>query len=332
VTYLGGADGPRPDDVTISPEDGGRSGLSLGLFKALQMVHAGALKDAFRDFVVVDLETTDKDTATCDIVELGAVRVRDGRVVDRYSQLVRPRVEMTEGARQTHGITDEQLRDQPTLDGVWAGFRAFCGDDILVAHNGNGFDFPILRRLGGELPEGADFVSFDSLPLARDLHPGSRKLEDLAHHFGIELPQAHRAYDDAHALALVFLRLQEEKLARARKTALVHLLDYLGLALALSGPKSLNPEAKGLWSVASAFALGRFSDCLEHYRLERAAPTAFDAPSMDEVIRLLGGQRKLEAGRKVKAADDAIRPPWPGCGGSWMRHRSRRWPSSCANS
>ena len=71
VTYLGGADAPRPDDLTISPGDGGRSGLSLGLFKALQMVHAGALQDAFRDFVVVDLETTDKDPATCDIVELG---------------------------------------------------------------------------------------------------------------------------------------------------------------------------------------------------------------------------------------------------------------------
>ena len=73
----------------------------------------------------------------------------------------------------------------------------------------------------------------DSLPLARDLHPGSRKLGDLAHFFKVELPQAHRAHEDATALALVFLRLQAEKLARARKTALANLLDYLGLALAL---------------------------------------------------------------------------------------------------
>ncbi|HEV8196117.1 MAG TPA: UvrD-helicase domain-containing protein [Gemmatimonadales bacterium] len=304
VAYLDGAALPREDDVTISPQAGGRPGLALGLFKALQMVHAGALQDAFRDFVSVDLETTDKDIATCDIVELGAVRVREGRVVDRYQQLVRPRVPITEGAQKTHGITEEQLRDQPTLDQVWAGFKEFCGTDILVAHNGNGFDFPILRRLGGELLEGDEFVTFDSLPLARDLHPGSRKLEDLAHHFGIALPQAHRAHDDAHALALVFLRLQAEKLARARKTALVHLLDYLGLALALSDAKTLTEEAKGLWKVARAFALGRFSDCLEHYRLERAAPGAFDAPSMDEVIRRLGGQRRLEQYRMVKAAGE----------------------------
>jgi DNA polymerase III epsilon subunit-like protein len=104
---------------------------------------------------------------------------------------------MTEGARKTHGITDEQLRDQPTLDQVWPAFRAFCGDDVLVAHNGNGFDFPILRRLGAELPGGADFVSFDSLPLARALHPGSRKLEELAHYYGVPLEKAHRADEDA---------------------------------------------------------------------------------------------------------------------------------------
>jgi superfamily I DNA/RNA helicase len=304
VAYLDESGGPGPDDLVITARDGGGYGLSLGLFKALQMVHTGALQDAFRDFVVVDLETTDKDTATCDIVELGAVRVRDGLVVDQYQQLVRPRVPMTEGARQTHGISDEELRNQPTLDLVWQAFRKFCGDDILVAHNGNGFDFPILRRLGDELVEGGDFVTFDSLPLARALHPGSRKLGDLAHHFGIELPRAHRAYEDARVLAQVFVRLQAEKLARARKTALVHLLDYLGLALALSDPERLTGEAKQFWKISQSFALGRYSDCLEYYRLQRAAPGAFDAPSVDKVIGLLGGMRKLEQLRKERTADE----------------------------
>lgn len=304
VGYLDGPDPRRPEDVTIAPRDGGRYGLALGLFKALQMVHAGTLKDAFRDFVAMDLETTDKDVATCDIVELGAVRVRDGVVAGEYHQLVRPRVPVTEGARQTHGITDEMLRGQPTLAEVWPAFRMFCAGDILVAHNGNGFDFPILRLLGDELPEGGDFVTFDSLPLARDLHPGSRKLENLAHHFGIDAGTAHRAIDDARTLALVFLRLQTEKLARARKTALVHVLDYLGLALALSDPEKLIGEAEQFWKMSRVFALGRYSDCLEYYRLARAAPGAFDAPSMERVIQKLGGQRELERVRKEKAADE----------------------------
>lgn len=304
VAYLDGSAAPKPDDVSISPRDGGGYGLALGLFKALQMVHAGTLRDAFRDFVAMDLETTDKDTATCDIVELGAVRVRDGVVAAEYHQLVSPRVPVTEGARQTHGITDEMLRDQPTLEQVWPGFRTFCAGDVLVAHNGNGFDFPILRRLGDELAEGGDFVTFDSLPLARDLHPGSRKLENLAHHFGIDAGTAHRAIDDARTLALVFLRLQTEKLARARKTALVHLLDYLGMALALSDPARLTGEAEQFWKISRTFALGRYSDCLEYYRLARAAPEAFDAPSMEQLIHKLGGQRELERVRKAKAADE----------------------------
>lgn len=304
VGYLDGKELPRDDDVIIAPQDGGRSGLAFGVFKAMQMVRAGALQDAFRDFVVVDLETTDKDPASCDIVELGAVRVRDGKVVDQYHQLVRPRVPITEGARQIHGIADEDLVGQPTLEQSWPAFRRFCGDDILVAHNGNGFDFLILRRLGADLVEGGDFVSYDSLPLARHLHPGSRKLGDLAHAFGIELPQAHRAHEDARALALIFVHLQAEKLARARKTALVHLLDFLGLAFVLSDASTLSDEAKRLLPVARAFALGRYSDCLEHYRLERASPGAADAPSLDEVIQRLGGRRKLEKYRKEKRAGE----------------------------
>ena len=304
IGYRDGKESPRDDDVILEPRDGGPAGLGFGVFKALQLVRAGALKDAFRDFVAVDLETTDRDTATCDIVELGAVRVRDGQVVDVYRQLVRPRVAMTAGARETHGITDQDLEHQPTLDQVWPRFRAFCGDDILVAHNGNGFDFPILRRLGAELAGGGEFVTYDSLPLARDLHPGSRKLGDLAHFFQIELPQAHRAHEDAKALALVFLRLQAEKLARARKTALAHLLDYLGLAFALSDPGKLTAEATRLLPITRAFALGRFSDCLEHYRLERSAPGASGAPSLEEVIQRLGGRGKMAKYRKEKRAED----------------------------
>ena len=102
----------------------------------------------------------------------------------------------------------------------------------------------------------------------------------------------------------MFLRLQTEKLARARKTALVHLLDYLGLALALSDPARFIGEAEQFWKISRAFALGRYSDCLEYYRLARAAPEAFDAPSMEQLIQKLGGQRELERIRKEKAADE----------------------------
>jgi ATP-dependent DNA helicase UvrD/PcrA len=304
VFYLDDHARPGEDDLEITLQDGGRSGLALGMFKALQLVSSSVLQDAFRDFVSVDLETTDLDRLTCDIVELAAFRVRGGAIVAEYHQLVRPRVPITEGATQIHGITDEAVRDMPSLEEVWPAFRAFCGDDILVAHNGNEFDFPVLRRLGDELLEGGNFVTFDSLPLARNLHSGSCRLGELAHAFGIELAQAHRAAADARTLALVFVELQARKLARARKTALSHLLDYLGLALVLSDESSFTAEARELLTVAKAFALGRYSDCLEHYRMDRSSPAAFDAPTLDEVIRRLGGQRKLEQYRQQRRAGE----------------------------
>ncbi|MGQ0702030.1 MAG: UvrD-helicase domain-containing protein [Gemmatimonadales bacterium] len=291
------------DEVVIRPEDGGRYGLAFGLFKALQLLHTQALEDAFRDFVAVDIETSGFDRTTCEIIDLGAVRVRNGQMAGVFSELVRPRGPVAEESRRVHHITDDMLAGKPTLEAVWPAFRAFCGEDILIAHNGNQYDFHILRRLGGELGGGADFVTFDSLLLARQLHPGSRKLEHLAEAYGIEPPK-HRAVDDARTLAQVFPRLSAEKLARARKTALSHLLDYLGLALVLSEPGSVPAEAAGILPIAKAFALGRYSDCLEHYQAERKQPGAEPVPTPEEVIELLGGRRKLLEYRREKGADE----------------------------
>src|SRR5207237_600365 len=80
---------------------------------------------------------------------------------------------------------------------VWPRIAEFCGTDILVAHNGYQFDFPLLRRLTGAEP-----CTYDTLPLARELHSGSAKLQDLAARFGIDPGVSHRALDDPRALAL----------------------------------------------------------------------------------------------------------------------------------
>src|ERR1019366_6226806 len=95
------------------------------------------------------------------------------------------------------------------------------------------------------------------------------KLVDLARAFGVDPGQSHRALDDTRALALVFLALGEAKVARARKTALDNLLDYLGIALALCNDESLNTEAQRLKKLTRTFALGRYTNCLDLYREER---------------------------------------------------------------
>jgi hypothetical protein len=193
-----------PEDAEpIEPADCPSTGLALGLFKALQVVSTRKGDAALGNFTAVDIETTDKDVATAEIVDLAAVRVRNGAIVAEWSSLVKPRVPMHAAAAATHGITEAELSTAPYFEDVWAGFRDFCGKDVLVAHNGYRFDFPILERMSRPLG-GHAFVTYDTLVLARELHPGSRRLSDLALRFGVSTGQSHRALDDSRALARCF--------------------------------------------------------------------------------------------------------------------------------
>src|SRR5437870_1990195 len=120
---------------------------ALTLFKALQLLHAKELDTALERYVTFDLETTDKDVEVCEVVEVGAVRVVGGEIVDRFHSLVRPYRPMTPGATKVHGYTDGDVRNARPFAEVWPEFRAFIGDDVLIAHNGQHFDIPVLRRL-----------------------------------------------------------------------------------------------------------------------------------------------------------------------------------------
>jgi DNA polymerase III epsilon subunit-like protein len=269
------------------------------VFKAAQLVRSRGFTNAFRDFTAIDVETTDRDVATAELVEMAAVRVRDGVIVDEFHSLVKPRVGIAQGATRTHGITMDAVSDAPYFEEVWPRFHEFCGRDMLVAHNGYQFDFPILQRMAG-----VSLCTYDTLPLARDLHPGSAKLPDLARHFGIDPGASHRALDDTRTLARVFLALGEAKVVRARKTALPNLLDSLAVALALSEDGELDEEALLLQRLARPFALGRYSDCLEHYRVERELAADNTIPTVAELIERLGGENNMERIRATKNADD----------------------------
>src|SRR5213082_92064 len=206
---------------------------ALILFKALQLLHARELDTALERYVTFDLETTDKDVEVCEVIEIGAVRVVGGEIVDRFHSLVRPYRPITPGATKVHGYTDGDVRNARPFAEVWPEFRAFIGDDVLIAHNGQHFDIPVLRRLAAGR-EGVDtLVFYDTLPLVRSLSRDSAKLEDLALRFGIDRGRAHHALDDAVTLARVYRELERQRGIRARKAILANLLDYLGLAFAL---------------------------------------------------------------------------------------------------
>jgi DNA polymerase III epsilon subunit family exonuclease len=286
----------RESDVVVRAADGGDAGLALTLFKALQQLHARGLDTALRRYVTFDLETTDNDVATCDIVEIGAARVIDGAVVARFRQLLRPARPISAAAARVHGYTDADVSDAPTFARVWPEFRAFVGGDVLVAHSGQKFDVPVLKRAVAAVAapgDGAgDLVFYDTLPLARSLAKGSARLTDLAARFGIDPGRPHHALDDAVTLAQVFGELERERLVRARKSLLVNLLDYLGLSLAFEPRATHGGEGQVLFQVARFYALGRYSDCLAFYAAERAR-TGAASPSVDEVIARLGGAKLM---------------------------------------
>jgi DNA polymerase III epsilon subunit family exonuclease len=290
VRLLGPDDHPQPRDLVLRADEADPGELVVRLFKALQLEHVRDSAEPFPSYVTFDLETTGTDVASCEIVEIGAALVEGGWVVDRFHSLVRPVQSVPASATDVHGYGDADLAAAPAFAEVWPKFRTFVGDRILVAHNGQQFDIPVLRRLA----DTAELLFFDTLPLARALSDESAKLEALAERFGVPLARAHHALDDAEALAGVFGALWRERQRRARTTSLVNLLDFLGLSLALAEDPGTDQDRHALAEVGHIYALGRYSSCLDYYAGERERAGRDDAPTRDAVVERLGGRRLLE--------------------------------------
>jgi DNA polymerase III epsilon subunit family exonuclease len=273
---------------------------ALTVFKALQLLDAGKLDTTLDRYVTFDFETTDNDAATCGVVEIGAVRVVHGEIVDRLHSMVNPYRPISPKASALHGYGDADVADAPPFHEVFTQFRAFVGRDVLIAHNGMKFDVPVLRRLAAGRDGVDSLVFYDTYPLVRSLSQDSPKQEDIAHRFGIDCGRAHHALDDAITLAHVYRELQQLRAERARKAVLSNVLDYLGLAMALESSgnekRETGNERQLLFNIARYRTLGRYSDALEFYAATRTAST----PTLDEVIQRLGGRTlmlKLRAQR-----------------------------------
>ena len=288
--------------VSILPNDCRSLGLPLALFKAAQLFESRELAVAFPNFTAIDLETTSDDVESAEVVELGAVRVRGGKVREMFTSLVKPRCRISPQATDVHRLREADVAAASPFEDVWPQFRRFCGNDVVIAHNGYDFDFRILKRMVKGLGTRFDLRRYDPLMLARDLYGTSCSLANLAHTFGIDTGQRHRALDDARTLAHVVMKLDAAKLARARKTALIQLLGQLGVALALCEERTLCAEGVLLRKLARAHALGRYTGCLEFYETEALGNES--VPSVDEVISRLGGAKLMMKIRADKSADD----------------------------
>ena len=154
------------------------------------------------DFVVFDIETTGLNSSKDRITEIGAVKLRNGEVIDRYSSLVNPQIPIPGFITKLTGITDAMVKEAPTIETVLPEFLKFSKGCALVAHNASfdiGFIRHYLHRIGVELNN----PIIDTLELSRQMFPELRrhKLNIVAKHLGIELKNHHRAVDDATACA-----------------------------------------------------------------------------------------------------------------------------------
>ena len=160
-------------------------------------------------FVVTDTETTGGSAASDRLIEIGAVKLRHGEVVERFSSLINPMRSIP--ARITHltGISTAMVFDQPAVESVLPRFQEFLGESIFVAHN-LGFDWRFIdAELGrADLP-GLNNERLCTLRLARRVLRGlrSKGLSSLSDYYGIRIDRRHRALDDAEATAIILTKL-----------------------------------------------------------------------------------------------------------------------------
>ncbi len=165
--------------------------------------------------VVFDIETTGFSPVNDRIIEIGAVKVREGKITERFSAFVNPGKPIPFRIEQLTGINDAMVLDAPGIEEVLPRFLDFCGDAVLAAHNA-GFDMSFIKenvRRAGILKE---FTYLDTMGIARLLLPGQAKhtLDAVAKTLHISLENHHRAVDDAECTAEMyqaFLKMLAER-------------------------------------------------------------------------------------------------------------------------
>lgn len=161
-------------------------------------------------FIVFDIETTGFSAAEDRIIEIGAVKITDGVIVDRFSTFVNPEVPIPFEIQQLTHITDDMVLEAPKIEEALPAFLDFVGESALVAHNA-GFDVGFIEQNCARLGRSRTFTSVDTVGLARVLLPtlSKYKLNIVAKALNISLENHHRAVDDAAATAEIYVKFIE---------------------------------------------------------------------------------------------------------------------------
>ncbi|GGF97075.1 PolC-type DNA polymerase III [Paenibacillus aceti] len=189
-------------------------------------------------YIVFDIETTGLSVTQNKIIEIAAVKMQEGKEIDRYATFVDPHELIPYHIQQLTNINDDMVKGAPEVDQVLEEFVKFAGDAVLVAHNAR-FDVDFVNAKLKELGRPTmDNPVLDTLELARMIHPSlkNHRLNTLAAKYKVSLENHHRAIDDTIALAGVLLGLIEDAVTQERMTTLDRLNDRVGKDLSNTRP------------------------------------------------------------------------------------------------
>ena len=170
-------------------------------------------------YVVFDIETTGFSPIKNRIIEIGAVKVINGEITDRFSSFVNPQVPIPFEIEKLTSINDEMVMDAPVIEKVLPEFLSFCEGTVLVAHNAS-FDISFIRENAQRQQLPFDFTYVDTVGIARVLLPHQAKhtLDAVSKTLGISLENHHRAVDDAEATAQIFVKFTDMLLKDGKDT------------------------------------------------------------------------------------------------------------------
>lgn len=180
-----------------------------------------------KNYVAVDLEMTGLHPRTDRILEIGGIRVEDGKTVERFHRMVNPRMEISKEITELTGITNEMVMGGCEAETAVAEFREFAKDLPLIGHNIL-FDYGFLKQYSVNYGHSFEKEGVDTLKLARKFLPEAEKktLDYLCGYLQIPQKKSHRALEDAEAAELLFCYLQEQFAAQDPAAFLPKPLQY----------------------------------------------------------------------------------------------------------
>ena len=161
-----------------------------------------------KSYVCFDLETTGLDPLYNEIIEIGALKVRDGKVAERFMEFIHPQEEISPMITNLTGITNEMVANARPANAVISDFLEFCEDDVLIGHN-VGFDYSFMKSGASNLGLTFEKFGIDTFKIAQRTLKSlpSKSLSSLCEYYQIENKAAHRAYYDALATAKLYQTL-----------------------------------------------------------------------------------------------------------------------------